>query len=163
MASPVGGGAEARRGGNNRPNLPLIAYSSQQFRESGPIQSWNWVNICSPIWEKSEIRPQERSAFPSPHSPPLPFSPLHSTPPLPLRRVERGGRGDARWRPLDSKRLLFFRFWSEKFRNSHLQEFDSILALLFSRNTTSFLEIDRQLLLTEILQGTTWINCDLYL
>lgn len=133
MASPVGGGAEARRGGNNRPNLPLIAYSSQQFRESGPIQSWNWVNICSPIWEKSEIRPQERSAFPFP---PLPSSsllptPLHSSPPLLLRRVERG---DARWRPLDSKRLLSF---ASDPRNLEILTFRNSIRFLLS----SFLEI----------------------
>lgn len=69
--------------------------------------------------------------FLSPHSPPLPFSPLHSTPPLPLRRVERG---DARWRPLDSKRLLSF---ASDPRNLEILTFRNSIRFLLS----SFLEI----------------------
>lgn len=119
-----------------------ILVSSFGRASGGPIRSWNWVNICSPIWEKSEIRPRERR-----------------------REEERLLRlcRTARWRPLDSKPLLAF---DPIYRNSHLR-FDSIRFLLsklfsFFSIVFSIVEITRSTVIINesISLHRTWL--DLY-
>ena len=132
MANPVGGAEAGEVTTTLTCRSSRILVSSFGRASSGPIQSWNWVNICSPIWEKSEIRPQERRGVPSPS--------------LPLCRT-KWTRCQVAASRFGLSLLLI------PFRNSHLK-FDSCLSL--------FLNSFSSILSSVEIAGSSVIVSDLY-